>query len=244
MLLIALIATCLTQASARADLADFRDAQALYAGGKYEEALKALEAAPQETSAYHHNVGTVYFRLGSYGMALAHLEKAQALDPGDPAIAQNLQLARAQLALSLGAEKIDRASTWLETLAGRFPLEEIRGMLGLLAFVTTLFWLRGYWKTRRLRGTLFHPAGIVAVFAFALTSALYGAQRLATERPAAVVLVPQTVRSGPGDAFMDLGRLESGVKVRALGPTSGDWRQVRFGPDAIGWIKASSVLLL
>ena len=121
--------------------------------------------------------------------------------------------------------------------------------------ILVLLWLRHYLRTRRLRYTLLHPSALLATLAFAITIGIYAAERLAAEHPPAVVLARQTVRSGPGDHYIELSEVEPGVKLRVLGPSGAAadmppgqpaelWRQVRYSQDGIGWIRASSLLLL
>ena len=228
---------------------DWQEARALYDGGKFDEAAKSLVAHPAETAAFYFNLGTVYYRLGRLGNGVAYLEKSNHLMPHDPSIRQNLKLAREGLAKTIGAEKLDPASTWSETLADRISLEEVRATLGLFGCVLALLWIRFYLPSRDLKRTLLQPAALCCLIAFIITASLYAAERTAEDRPAAVVLEPQTIRSGPGDQYLDLGRVEAGTKIRALGPVGTEaggvpWKQVRYSQEGIGWVRSSSLLLL
>jgi tetratricopeptide (TPR) repeat protein len=219
-------------------------AQALYAAGKYEEALRLWEISPPDTAAGHYNLGTTYFRLGKYGLALAHLEKADALRPHDPAIRTNLELARAQAARLIGSDKLDPASTWLESLTAEVDEAAALTGVGALALLTVLCWLLVYRRARSVRGAVTHPASESLLALLGVSVLFLAAQRFCATRPAAMVTAAQLVRSGPGERFAELGRIEPGMKIRALGPESQGWRQVRFGAEAIGWVPAASVLLL
>jgi tetratricopeptide (TPR) repeat protein len=246
--------------------------------GKFESALQQMQAHPQDDGTYYYNLGTVLLKLGKTGQATAYLEKANRMQPHDVAIQQNLLLARNALSQTVGAEKLDPASSWSENLTDRLSLDEIRGAFGLVAFVIALFWIRSYLKTRSLRETLMKPAGWLGIGALAITAALYGIERLSGLNPVAVCLEHTSIRSGPGDSYVELAQMEAGVKLRALGPTSEQvstqpaaspvpgaspsaspsagpatadtvqapplWRQIRYSSDGIGWVRASSVLLL
>jgi tetratricopeptide (TPR) repeat protein len=220
---------------------DWQEAKSLYDAGKFDEALKAFQSHPAESAQYFHNV---YYKMGQPGQALAYLEKANHLHPHDAEIQHNLQLAQSELSHLIGAGRLDSVSSGLEAMADRVSMNEVRGTLGLLGLVVMALWLRAYLKTRNLRRTLLQPAGFIGLLGFAITSGLYFAERLANSHPPAFAIERQVVRSGPGDQFAQLGQVDAGMKLRLLGPTDGDWRQVRYSQDGIGWIKLSSLLLL
>jgi tetratricopeptide (TPR) repeat protein len=255
---------------------DYDSARAAFSSGKYEDALQQFEQHPGNDSAYYYNLGTTLLKLNRVGTATAYLEKANHIQPHDIAIQQNLQLARNALSQSLGAEKLDPSSSWMETISDNLRLDEIRGAFGLVCFVIALFWIRSYLKIRRLRQTLLKPAGLLGIGALALTAGLYGVERLAVN-PAAACLENTAIRSGPGETYSEVGQAGAGTKLRVLGPTSETlapaaaptpaetpvatasstpaapsgagaapvlWRQVRYSSDGIGWVRASSILLL
>lgn len=233
-------------------------AQALYEKGSYNEALRELQTHPGETASYFYNLGTLLFKMGRAGQAVAYLEKANRMSPHDPSIQQNLRIARASLSQVIGAEKLDPSSSWIESLVDRVPLDETRGTLGLMVFVVLLFWTRSYFKTRSLQKTLIQPAGYLGMLGISLVLALYAAQRYSEGRPPAIAIDRQTVRSGPGDQYLELAQLEPGVKIRLLQegtesaaagspvPSSGSpkWWQIRYGTDSVGWVRASNILPL
>lgn len=230
-------------------LADgWEDARTLYKSGKSREALAALQASPEENSAWYYNMGTLKFSLQEYGVALAYLEKADRLQPRDSEIRNNLEMARDVVSRKLGSDALDPASTWIEEIASRVPLEEIRGVFALLVLVTLLIWTRTYRRTRSLSRTIFQPAGYFGIVAFSLLSFLFVAQRIAESEPPAAVIESDRILSGPGEQFAVLATLEPGMKVRVTGSHSAEnaaWYQVRYSKDGgIGWVPASSLLLL
>lgn len=217
-------------------------AQALFNAGKFEEALQAFRAHPNESPQYYYNLGTTYLKANQPGLALAYLAKANRLLPHDPETQRNLKVAQDSLARQLGAERIDPASSPLEIMADRVSMGEIRGALGLLGLIVAALWLRAYLKTRNLRRTLLQPSGFIGLIGLAITLGLYAAERLVEANPPAYALERTWVRSGPGSQFAQLGQLEIGVKVRQLS-AQGDWEQIRYSQDGIGWVPTSSLLL-
>ncbi len=230
--------------------ADWRAAQQAAQSGNYSEAEKLLRAAPKESANYHYNLGTLAAHQGKWGHAVAHLEKANALRSHHSSTLHNLRIARRSLAQHGGPAEsdLDRASNWLESLADQVPLNEIRAVLGMTGLLLIGVWARQYYRSRSLKATLLQPAGLIAAAALLITLTLYGAERTASSHPAAIALDATIVRSGPGTQFTELSRVDAGVKVRVLGPSEQDtqdtWLQVRYGPHEIGWITASTLLLL
>jgi tetratricopeptide (TPR) repeat protein len=246
--------------------AEWQNAKKHYEAGNLEDALQELQSRSREDAHYFYNVGTIYYRLGKTGLAVAYLEKANRINPHEPDIQFNLAMARSTLANFIGTDRLDPASTWTEQLADHISLDEVRGTLGLFGLAVVLLWIRAYLKSRNLRQMLIQPAGILGLLVFGITLGIYGVQRWAANSPLAVCLEHQTIRSGPGAHYMELFRAEAGSKLRILGPamtsnlsasdiasgnpTSGSienpeiWRQVRYSSDGIGWIKSSSLLVL
>ncbi|OFZ78230.1 MAG: hypothetical protein A2583_02605 [Bdellovibrionales bacterium RIFOXYD1_FULL_53_11] len=248
MQLLVVLTIAILSSFAQAPAQDWQDVRSRFDAGKFAEALVALNSLPDRTALYYYNAGTIHFRMGQFGAALAHLEKADRLRPRDTGIRHNLRLAREALARQLGAERIDPASTWLEATAGSAPLDEIRGVLGLVALVLSFFWIITYLKNRSLRRTLLGPTGIIGITALLITFAIYVAQRSSDAFPPAACIEPLQIRSGPGDQFAEMARAEPGQKFRLLGHSartgSDEWRQIRYSKDGIGWIRSSGLLPL
>jgi hypothetical protein len=245
---------------------NFNAVKSAFDSGNFDEALRQLTANSSDDAPYYYNLGTTYLKLGKPGMALAYLEKANHLQPHDISIQQNLQISRTQVGQAIGTEKMDPASTWSENLADNLRIDESFGLVG---FVVTLFWIRSYLKTRNLKSTLLKPAGLLGMVGLAIIACLYTVEHVAGMSPAAICLSKEPIRSGPGDKYVNVTVCDAGVKVRVLGPTeevasapnptpsaspseasavsaapSVLWRQVRYSQEGIGWIPASSLLLL
>lgn len=236
-------------------------AKVLYDAGRYEEALKAFMSQPLiENPNYYFNLGNVYYRMGRYGAALAFYEKAKKLDMRDLGVQKNIQIVRNRLILQMGGQdRLDPASHAIEVLSDRLPLDEVRATIGLLVIVISLIWLRRYLKTKNIYQTFFHAASMLVGTALLLTLFFYATKRYSERTPAAVVLESQVLRSGPGEQFMDLGRLDPGVKIRVLSEVfseesvqkdgnqdlnPGRWRKIRYSQDGVAWVHDASLLLL
>jgi hypothetical protein len=233
----------------------WQEAHRLYEAGKYEDAFQSLSAQPSHNDPiYFYDLGTIAYRLGRTGAALAYFEKANRLKRHDPDIHHNLELVRSDLEKTLGASKLDPASTWTEDLADQVSLEEIRGVFGAIMLILALFWIRTYRKSRNLKETLMRPAAMVGAIALLLVAGLYWTETLASSRSPAIALSRQIVRSGPGDGYVELAQVDAGTKVRVLdsavsneshgGAAPEKWLQVRYSQDGIGWVRTGGFLVI
>jgi len=252
--LLLLVIAGVSASSFAGDWGPWEEARALFDSGKFEEAIQSLRAHATEDARYYYNLGTASFRAGKYGWAVAYLEKANSLRLHDSDTTHNLNLARNSLGQIIGRDRIDAASSWIETTTDQFSKDELLGILGLVGLGTVFLWFRAYWRTRSVRKALVQPAGWIGAAGLLICVALFAAQQAASLNPAAVALDRQIIRSGPGDTYMELGQLEAGTKIRLLGmeqqavsPAGGapeTWRQIRFSANSVGWIRGQQLLAL
>ncbi|MCM2280009.1 MAG: hypothetical protein NDJ89_18200 [Oligoflexia bacterium] len=222
----------------------WEELKALYDARRYEDAQRLLLENPESTHDYYYNLGTLAYRLSRHGLAVAYLEKAYRMKPYDSDTRQNLELARSGLAQVIGASKLDPGSTPLEAFGDLLAPPAARAALGTLGLFLILLGLLRYRKDGDLRESLSHPQGALGALGLVLELLLVSAQWLDQRHPAAFPLERLTVRSGPGDQYLELAQVEAGVKLRILstGGSGDEWRQIRYAPDRIGWVRAPGLL--
>jgi tetratricopeptide (TPR) repeat protein len=235
---------------------DEKAIQAAFSANQWTEVIRILDPGPSGSqkksegngAAYHYYLGTAYLESGLAGKARAHLEKALQLNRRSSAISQNLEVAKVRLSQALGEQKIDPASNVLEVMADRLSKEELRTMIGFLGALTIGLWLRTYSRRKNAKAVFVSGPGIFAGTLFLILLLLFLVERAGRVAPALIVLDASTVRSGPGDSYLELARLDSGAKIRwtqTLNASSGEeWLQVRFSEGGLGWIPRSKVLQL
>lgn len=222
------------------------DLQNLYSQGKIEEALKFLQEHPDTDTSYYYNLGTLHLKLNHTGQALAYLEKAHHLRPHDPDILYNLSEARSQF-IKNTSQDLDPSSLWIETLGDLPHFEEIRILANLLGISFLILWLKRSFGKKDLKSSLVHPLGIVMLLNLGMILLLQTASEFAQSHPLALSLQKQIVRSGPGDPYLELAQIEGGIKLRVIDEgqniqTKELWKQVRYAPKKLGWVRASHLL--
>lgn len=242
---------------------EWEGAKNLFDSQRFQEALQALQEKPLESPNYYYNLGTVYYKLTQIGPAIAYLEKANRLRPRDSDIQHNLSIARTVLGQAIGVDKMDPASNALEQLADQISLDEVRALMGFFGMAFLLVWLRAYLTTRSIRKVFTTPLGNIGLAGLILTSCIFGLEKWSSTTPPAISIQRHSVRSGPGEHYSELAKLEPGSKVRLLststesstdlpgtansGKTQAEpvtWQQVRFTQQGVGWVKISSLLVL
>jgi tetratricopeptide (TPR) repeat protein len=219
-------------------LSTWNSAKADFDEGRLQDALNQflpLRAENPRDAALFFNVGNLQLRLGHYGQAVASFYRAHSLAPDPLEIHQTHEFAR-QSVLSQTAVEWDPSATWYERLDGNLPLSGFAAAAALFCALLAIF-------RRRLGHGASRNAPLAAC---ALISVIAASLAWMTSRSAqAVAAESSVVRSGPGDSFLELGRLDAGIQVRDLvSDPATEWARVRFSSRGTGWVRKSTLLPL
>jgi hypothetical protein len=217
----------------------FEEANRLYEEGLYQEALDVYEAllATHANFTAEYNAGNAAFKLGEWGLARLHYERAKLLQPHDDNLTANLALLESRL-----VDKIDEVPTlglgqWVAHL---FGAGHVRGWV-LFALAC---WLLGWallmvrWtRTRReSRNTMASFAGV------ALGFGLFGMVGIrttleATRTPKGVVIMVDRVdvHSTPSAEGTVLFQLHEGARACILDARNG-WKEIQLDNGNVGWV--------
>lgn len=130
----------------------------------------------------------------------------------------------------------DPATRFWEYASENWPLSPVLTILGLLILGMVLNW------RKKPRPGLLGASLVLTGLALALRLG-FGVDAAGQMERA------ETLRSGPGEEFLQLGQLEAGARVRIpdteIRVENGvRWRQIRYGLTETAWIPESAVLLL
>ncbi len=221
----------------------FREANALYADGAYDDAIARYERVLSggiENTDVRYNLANAYFKAGMTGRAVLNYERALRLDPGHEDARANLEFVTEILADRRAPVGGPVAELLENAYARATPARlAIWGSVFYFALIATLILgtLRG-----RLVGWVARLAvvmGIHLVVAGGLLAVRL--ERLRSVREAVVLAPEVSVRTGPGEDFVLEFRLHEGTKVRAREDRD-DWVRVSVsGTDLEGWLPAGSL---
>lgn len=239
LLLVAVAATVPLPAAGQAEL--FVRGNQLYQDGAYSAAIEAYESvrdAGWESRDLYYNLGNAYFKAGRLGRAILSWERARELDPRDPDIRANLELAR-----SLTADRVEPLPRFWLFEAWRWWVDLLPGPL--LLVLVGLGWF-GLWGGAGWALLATAPGGRRAARWTAATGGLVVlllgvnllVRALELGQPArGVVLVEMApVRSAPAeDDNLTLFQVHEGTLLR-IDQETDDWAEVVLEDGKVGWV--------
>ncbi|MBT8395359.1 MAG: tetratricopeptide repeat protein [Gemmatimonadetes bacterium] len=202
------------------------------------EAYASVLEAGLESPSLHYNLGNSYFKIGDLGRAILSYERALRLNPGDPDIRANLELAR-----SLTTDEIEPLprfwvfsvlSWWTNLLPRRV----------LLLIVASLYVLGSAGLCARILSRSVTPARIgnwllvgsgLGLLLFGST--LLGRAGLFGAADWGIIMAEEvSVRSAPAaEDDLTLFRVHEGTKVR-LDQRTELWSEVVLEDGRVGWV--------
>lgn len=241
-----LIAVCVAisaPAGARAQEEIFAQGNQLYQQGDFVGAVAAYEALLEsgfESPSLHYNLGNAYFKTGELGRSILEWERARAVDPSDPDVLANLELARSVTADAI--EPLPRfwllsaVSWWVELLP--------RGMLTLLVGGAWLAAGAGVALRILARRDDVRRIATWAAVGGGAVAVVFGINLFAREldlgRPERAVILADVVpvRSAPADQDdLTLFEIHEGTLVR-IDQRAGGWAEVVLEDGKVGWVLA------
>ncbi len=235
--------------------AEFQQGNAAFQRGDYDAALRsygAVFAGGWESPDLMLNLGDASYRAGRLGWAVYYFERGRRLDPADPDLRGNLDLARAATKDRAPGADDSRFLRWLAGLEDRVSLaSSLRGL-------AWCWWLLVLWVCARLvlrpssaSGESRIARGIVTVSGLALGVLFvswlgWTGMKLiqAANAPDAVVVADELpVRANPDPEATVEFTLHAGTAVK-LGRSQGDFREVLFSDKLRGWGEAEKLALM
>jgi tetratricopeptide (TPR) repeat protein len=205
------------------------------------EAYTSLLRYGIEDARLEYNLANTEFRRGNLGEAILHYERARRIDPTDPDIAANLELAR-----SMCVDRVEEPSPpvvlrWIVALQDRLGPDRqswiIVGAVWLLALLIAGCSARpGGWSA--LTGWI---AAALLIALFLITISWYVTYQRLEGEPLAVVLAKSTeVLAGPGDNNPALTTVHEGLTL-AVRTHRDEWVQVSLPNGLTGWVRRSAL---
>lgn len=206
-------------------------AKTYYLNGDYETAKnEILEGKPHlDSGLFHYNLGSIYLKMGQFGPARFHLEKAKVEGFSYPMLWKNLDYVKAQ------PQVLDPAKSknYQEVLVGKvmdMPFEMFVGF-SLLILATLLYLLR---KNSIKLASFTVALLVVGIFP------LLGKYLIDHGYDYAIALKPSRVYEGPSKIYPDYGELGAGSRV-IVSKYHDNWFFIISPKDLSGWVDKSNL---
>ncbi|MFA6125683.1 MAG: tetratricopeptide repeat protein [Bacteroidales bacterium] len=223
----------------------FEKANQLYLSGDYssarEEYQKIVNSGFESVELYY-NLGNTFYKLGQIPSAILYYERALILNPKDPDIRFNLNLAN-----QLVIDKINPVSDffvkkWIRAIAGIFKAD-VWGYISLITLVLLLSVIFfGYYTRGYSHMTAMVTGGGVLVVVLVFSLILGGMQNRQVAHPDSAIVFASslTAKSSPDPGGTDLFVIHEGVKV-VITDKVGAWIRIRLMDGNEAWVPENSI---
>lgn len=220
-----------------------QQANQFYADNQYSSAIDLYEkilTGRYESAVLYFNLGNAYFKSNDIPSAILNYEKALKMDPTDPDIRFNLELANSRIIDKIeplpefflkswwkSARNLMSSDRWARTgLASLFLM-----LAAAFLFITSrniLLRKISFWA-----GTVFI---VFMLFSFIFSASGY---RNYQQASSGIIFTPTvTVKSSPNENSVDLFVIHEGTKVYITDHIEG-WSEIRLVNGNVGWVKSS-----
>ena len=220
------------------------DADSAYIQGDYLTAIDIYQSVIENqgvNATLYMNLGNCWLKRDEIAKAILYYERAYLLDPSDPDIRFNLDLARTKTVDKVNAVNQLFIVVWFKKL---LAVLDVNGwaVMTVILFALTII-LTGvllFSKKLGLRKISFSFSVfflLLSILSFIFATTQMGNLK---ERDTAIIMSPSvTVKSTPTSAGTDLFIIHEGRKVKILDSSMKEWVEIRLEDGNTGWIPVS-----
>ena len=217
------------------------DADSAYIQGDYLTAIRIYESVIENqgvNATLYMNLGNCWLKRDEIAKAILNYERAYLIDPSDPDIRFNLELARTKTVDKVNPVNQLFIVVWFKKL---LAVLDVNGwaVLTVILFALTVF-LVGillFSKKSGIRKISFSFSVfflLLSILSFIFATTQMGNLK---ERDTAIIMSPSvTVKSTPSSAGTDLFIIHEGRKVQILDSSMKEWVEIRLEDGNTGWI--------
>ena len=217
------------------------EADSAYIQGDYLTAISIYEWVIENqgvNATLYMNLGNCWLKRDEIAKAILYYERAYLLDPSDPDVRFNLELARTKTVDKVSAVNQLFITVWFKKLLAVLDVNEW-AVLTIILFALTIL-LVGvllFSKKSGMRKISFSFSVfflLLSILSFIFATTQMGNLK---ERDTAIILSPSvTVKSTPTSAGTDLFIIHEGRKVKILDSSMKEWVEIRLEDGNTGWI--------
>ncbi len=217
------------------------DADSAYIQGDYLTAIDIYQSVIENqgvNATLYMNLGNCWLKRDEIAKAILYYERAYLLDPSDPDVRFNLDLARTKTVDKVNAVNQLFIVVWFKKLLAVLDVNGWAVMTVILfALTILLIGVLLFSKKSGLRKISFSFSVfflLLSILSFIFATTQMGNIR---ERNTAIIMSPSvTVKSTPTSAGTDLFIIHEGRKVKILDSSMKEWVEIRLEDGNTGWI--------
>lgn len=216
-----------------------------YIKNDYKSAIQIYEALLEkgEAAEVYYNLGNCYYKTNDIAKSILNYERALLLDPGNPDIRVNLEMARAKTVDKITPIPDIFFVAWIKSLINCLSVDAW-AKCGILFFILFLVAVALFFFSKQASLKKGGFIGGIVFLILVVLSNVFASQQKAVlvNRNAAIVLVPSvTVRSTPSESGTSLFILHEGSKVELKDNSMREWKEIRLEDGKVGWVPTSSI---
>ena len=226
------------------DIPTLAEADSAYIQGDYLTAISIYEWVIENqgvNATLYMNLGNCWLKRDEIAKAILYYERAYLLDPSDPDVRFNLELARTKTVDKVSAVNQLFITVWFKKLLAVLDVNEWAVMtIILFALTILLVGVLLFSKKSGMRKISFSFSVfflLLSILSFIFATTQMGNLK---ERDTAIIMSPSvTVKSTPTSAGTDLFIIHEGRKVKILDSSMKEWVEIRLEDGNTGWIPVS-----
>ena len=227
----------------------FNEANALYENHEYEKAVDLYEAILNtglENSDIEYNLGNAYFRLGKFGIARLHYERAEKLSPKEPDVLNNIRLIESRfLKNTLQEENFSTIDRFLWDIVTIVPKQFLIWIIIISYVLLNLIYTLNIFKPAMLHSAIKWSVAIVLILLCTLSFSLVITSEVleSSDSYAIVVVNDADVASEPSESAVGRFPAPESMKVIILKDRE-DWYEIMLPNGSKGWIQKDSIAII
>ena len=217
------------------------DADSAYIQGDYITAIGIYESIIENqgvNATLYMNLGNCWLKRDEVAKAILNYERAYLIDPSDPDIRFNLELARTKTVDKVNPVNQLFIVVWFKKL---LSLLDVNGwavltviLFALAIILTGLFLLSRKTGVRKISFSFSAFFLLLSILSFIFATTQMGNIR---NRDTAIIMSPSvTVKSTPSSGGTDLFIIHEGRKVKILDSSMKEWVEIRLEDGNTGWV--------
>lgn len=217
------------------------DADSAYIHGDYLTAISIYESIIETqgvSATLYMNLGNAWYKTDEIAKAILNYERAYILDPSDPDVQFNLELARTKTVDNVNPMNELFFVVWFKKLLAALDINQW-ALITVAVFLLAVVLFAMFLFSKKMAAKEISFSLSVIFFVFSILSFIFATSQLGSirNRDTAVIMSPSvTVKSTPSDSGTDLFIIHEGRKVRILDSSMKEWVEIRLEDGNTGWV--------